>query len=95
MIKALLLTLTLLIATPANAEILAKDKQLHLAAGAISYSGARLLGFSKGESLALGLLAGFAKEAWDRKHPPHVSSMNDIAATAAGAGLVFMIDRKF
>lgn len=89
------LLILLLCSSTAHAEIITKDKQLHFAAGAISYSGARLLGFSQGESLALGLLAGIAKEAWDRKHPPHVSEFNDFAASAAGAGLVFTIDRKF
>lgn len=85
----------LLFISTANAAPIPKDKQLHLAAGAISYSGARLLGFSQGESLALGLLAGIAKEAYDRKHPPHVAEFNDFAATAVGAGLIFTIDRNF
>ena len=85
----------LLFISTASAAPIPKDKQLHIAAGVISYSGARLLGFSKGESLALGLLAGVVKEVWDRKHPPHQSDFNDFAATAAGAGLMFTIDRQF
>jgi hypothetical protein len=45
--------------------------------------------------LAVGIAAGIAKELWDKKHPPYAASLNDVAATATGAILIFSLHAQF
>ncbi len=74
---------------------LARDKRLHLAAGAAVGAVAFLVCASRSQDVFLAFwcaivasaVVGTAKELWDWRHPPHVSDPMDFAATVAGGGL--------
>ena len=84
---------------PAFSEpLIPKDKQQHLLAGAVIGLGAgytaKQLGFKHPErwGFAAGVLAGVAKELYDKKHPKnHTCDVNDALATAGGATIVFAV----
>lgn len=84
---------------PVHAEtLIPKDKQAHLAAGVVigltaGYT-AKQLGFKHPErwGFAAGVLAGVAKELYDKKHPKnHTCDPYDALATAAGATITFTV----
>lgn len=57
------------------------------------FSALRLLGahffWSMAAAIAVPVGIGAAKEMWDAKHPPHVTSWGDFAADVVGAAIVW------
>lgn len=90
----------LLIAFPLCAGGVAKDKQLHLAAGALIGGTVTLIAEKQGSKhpelwgIGAALLAGALKEAADRRHAGNRWDGRDFAYTA-GAGIVVSFSFKF
>ena len=88
----------ILMVAPLCAGGLAKDKQAHIAAGAVIGLSSGYLAHKMGSKhpqawgFAVGVSAGIAKELYDRKHPRrHTPEFNDVLATAAGASFSFSV----
>lgn len=92
--------LALLLTLPLCAGGVAKDKQLHLAAGALIGGTVTFIAEKNGSKhpelwgIGAALLAGALKEAADRRHAGNRWDGRDLAHTA-GAGIVVSYSFKF